>query len=106
MKKALFPGDSEIDQLYKIFKVMGTPSEACWQGVTLLPDFKPAFPQWKRQNFQQIIRFHSAEEEQLLKVPQSSRNIVDFRESFVYRVCSLTTQLEERLPKNCSNPIM
>ncbi|ENN76345.1 cyclin-dependent kinase 2 [Dendroctonus ponderosae] len=67
MKKALFPGDSEIDQLYKIFKVMGTPSEACWQGVTLLPDFKAAFPQWKRQNFQQIIRFHSAEEEHLLK---------------------------------------
>ncbi|CAH2018709.1 unnamed protein product [Acanthoscelides obtectus] len=27
-KRAIFPGDSEIDQLYKIFKILGTPSEA------------------------------------------------------------------------------
>lgn len=28
----LFPGDSEIDELYKIFKVLGTPSDAMWPG--------------------------------------------------------------------------
>ena len=26
-KTALFPGDSEIDQLFKIFRIMGTPNE-------------------------------------------------------------------------------
>jgi len=38
--KHLFPGDDEIDQLNKIFKVMGTPNEAVWPGVSSLPDFK------------------------------------------------------------------
>jgi serine/threonine protein kinase len=45
-KKPLFPGDSEIDQLYKIFKVLGTPNERMWPGVTELPDFKLTFPNW------------------------------------------------------------
>jgi len=67
MKRALFPGDSEIDQLYKIFKILGTPNEDSWRGVTLLPDYKPAFPRWTAQNLQDIIRFHCSEEEQLLQ---------------------------------------
>jgi len=43
----LFPGDSEIDQLYKIFQCLGTPTEATWPGVTSFRDYKPLFPQWK-----------------------------------------------------------
>lgn len=42
----LFPGDSEIDQIFKIFKILGTPNESSWPGVSQLPDFKPTFPQW------------------------------------------------------------
>lgn len=42
----LFPGDSEIDQIFKIFQVFGTPNEQIWPGVSALPDFKPTFPQW------------------------------------------------------------
>ncbi|KAF8336962.1 Pkinase-domain-containing protein [Cantharellus anzutake] len=42
----LFPGDSEIDQIFKIFKILGTPHETTWPGVSQLPDFKPTFPQW------------------------------------------------------------
>ncbi|KAF6001627.1 Cell division control protein 2 A [Cyanidiococcus yangmingshanensis] len=45
-RKALFPGDSEIDQLFKIFRALGTPSEDVWTGVSQLPDFMSAFPQW------------------------------------------------------------
>jgi len=26
----LFPGDSEIDQIFKIFKMCGTPTENAW----------------------------------------------------------------------------
>jgi serine/threonine protein kinase len=48
-KKPLFPGDSEIDQLFKIFRQMGTPTEDVWHGCTSLPDYKPSFPKWKRQ---------------------------------------------------------
>lgn len=46
MKKALFPGDSEIDQLFRIFRVLGTPHEGVWPGVTQLPDYKCKFPDW------------------------------------------------------------
>ncbi|CAN0890964.1 Cell division control protein 2 homolog [Linum grandiflorum] len=42
----LFPGDSEIDQLFQIFRIMGTPNEHIWPGVTSLPDFKSTFPKW------------------------------------------------------------
>nr|AAD00773.1 CDC2PTB [Paramecium tetraurelia] len=45
-KRPLFCGDSEIDQLFKIFKIMGTPKESTWPGVSTLPDFKSSFPRW------------------------------------------------------------
>ncbi|KAH8105342.1 Pkinase-domain-containing protein [Cristinia sonorae] len=46
----LFPGDSEIDQIFKIFRVLGTPNEDVWPGVRQLPDYKPSFPQWSAQD--------------------------------------------------------
>ncbi|RYP88156.1 hypothetical protein DL770_004661 [Monosporascus sp. CRB-9-2] len=47
-RKPLFPGDSEIDQIFKTFRLLGTPTEEVWPGVTSYPDFKPSFPKWKR----------------------------------------------------------
>ncbi|KAE7996959.1 hypothetical protein FH972_001635 [Carpinus fangiana] len=49
-KKPLFPGDSEIDEIFKIFRILGTPTEADWPGVTSFPDFKPSFPKWTRND--------------------------------------------------------
>jgi cyclin-dependent kinase len=51
----LFPGDSEIDQIFKIFQILGTPNEEVWQGVSKLPDYKATFPQWSRQDVAHII---------------------------------------------------
>ncbi|KAH8113576.1 Pkinase-domain-containing protein [Phellopilus nigrolimitatus] len=51
----LFPGDSEIDQIFKIFRLLGTPNEDCWPGVSQLPDYKPSFPQWVKQNLSQHV---------------------------------------------------
>ncbi|KAI9591227.1 kinase-like domain-containing protein [Syncephalis fuscata] len=45
----LFPGDSEIDELFRIFRVLGTPTEDVWPGVSSLPDFKSIFPKWTAQ---------------------------------------------------------
>jgi len=45
--KPLFPGDSEIDQLFRIFRLLGTPTEETWPGVTKLPDFNVSFPIWE-----------------------------------------------------------
>jgi cyclin-dependent kinase 2 len=53
--RALFPGDSEIDELFRIFRVLGTPTEETWPGVSALPDFKPNFPQWQRQDWEQVV---------------------------------------------------
>ena len=39
-RRPLFQGDSEIDQLFRIFRVLRTPTEDLWPGVTQLPDFK------------------------------------------------------------------
>ena len=49
----LFAGDSEIDQLFKIFHVLGTPTEKNWEGVTSLPDYNDKFPIFKATGIQQ-----------------------------------------------------
>lgn len=54
-RRALFPGDSEIDQLFRIFRTLGTPSEAMWPGVTQLPDYKGSFPKWTRKGLEEIV---------------------------------------------------
>lgn len=47
-KEALFRGDSEIDQIFRIFRTLGTPSEKIWPGVSTLPEFqKKTFPAWE-----------------------------------------------------------
>jgi len=55
LKKPIFPGDSEIDQLFKIFRQMGTPTEEMWHGCTSLPDYKPSFPKWKKQELSKVF---------------------------------------------------
>jgi len=37
-REPLWPGDSEIDELMKIFRTLGTPDETTWPGVSSLPD--------------------------------------------------------------------
>jgi len=46
-KKPLFQGDSEIDQLFRIFKILTTPSERVWKGFEQMPEFKGGFPKWE-----------------------------------------------------------
>lgn len=48
LQQALFPGDSELQQLLHIFKFLGTPDEAIWPGVSKLRDWHE-FPNWKAQ---------------------------------------------------------
>lgn len=54
-RRPLFPGDSEIDQLFRIFRILGTPTEATWPGVSSMPDYKPVFPRWERQDISQVL---------------------------------------------------
>ena len=48
-RRPLWPGDSEIDMLYKMFRLLGTPNEKVWPGVSKLPDYNPEFPKWPEQ---------------------------------------------------------
>lgn len=54
-RSPLFPGDSEIDEIFKIFQVLGTPNEEVWPGVTLLQDYKSTFPRWKRMDLHKVV---------------------------------------------------
>ncbi|CAD1808399.1 Cyclin-dependent kinase 1 [Candida parapsilosis] len=54
-RKPLFPGDSEIDEIFRIFRILGTPNETIWPDVNYLPDFKPGFPQWKKRDLKEFV---------------------------------------------------
>jgi len=45
-KRPLFVGDSEIGQIFRIFRYLGTPDDKMWQGVDGLQHMKSRFPKW------------------------------------------------------------
>lgn len=55
-RKPLFQGDSEIDQLFRMFRILKTPTEEIWPGVTSLPDYKPTFPCWTQNNLNTQVK--------------------------------------------------
>ncbi|XP_043482217.1 cyclin-dependent kinase 1 [Leptopilina heterotoma] len=55
-KKPLFQGDSEIDQLFRIFRVLKTPTEEIWPGVSQYSDYKATFPNWKTNNLEEHVK--------------------------------------------------
>ena len=54
-KRPIFAGDSEIDQIFKIFRVLGTPTEETFPGISSLPDFKSTFPKWRAQSLSKLV---------------------------------------------------
>eukprot|EP00040_Diaphanoeca_grandis_P035431 m.222917 g.222917 ORF g.222917 m.222917 type:complete len:289 (-) comp33386_c5_seq1:87-953(-) len=54
-KRPLFPGDSEIDELFRIFRILGTPNEETWPGVSTMPDYKNSFPTWPAQRIEAVV---------------------------------------------------
>lgn len=44
--RPLFAGDSEIDTMFRIFRLLGTPSEEVWQDLNQLPYYQNCFPVW------------------------------------------------------------
>ncbi|KAI4324563.1 hypothetical protein MLD38_030041 [Melastoma candidum] len=53
-RQALFPGDSEFQQLLHIFRLLGTPDEKQWPGVTALRDWH-VYPHWQPQNLARVV---------------------------------------------------
>ncbi|KAH9737131.1 cyclin-dependent kinase B1-2 [Citrus sinensis] len=66
-RQALFPGDSEFQQLLHIFRMLGTPTEKQWPGVSTLRDWH-VYPQWEPQNLPRAVPSLSPEGVDLLSV--------------------------------------
>ena len=54
-KGPLFRSNTEQGQLVEIMKVMGTPSEAVWPGVTQLRGYSTTFPTYHRVDFHTLF---------------------------------------------------
>lgn len=53
--KPLFPGSSNEDQLLKIFRIMGTPTERTWPGVSNYPNYRSNFSMFIPQDLRVLI---------------------------------------------------
>ncbi|KAK5078992.1 negative regulator of the PHO system [Lithohypha guttulata] len=53
--RPLFPGTTNEDQLQKIFRLMGTPSERTWPGISQLPEYKGNFPSYATQSLHILL---------------------------------------------------
>lgn len=52
----MFPGNNDIDQMFRVFQIMGSPTPDVWPGVESLPDFsKIFFPDMKPIDFRIIM---------------------------------------------------
>lgn len=54
--RPLFPSNCEIGTLFEIFKLLGTPSEDSFPGVTSMPHFKSTFPQWPGRPIRSVFQ--------------------------------------------------
>jgi cyclin-dependent kinase len=53
--RPIFPGNTDTDQLQKIFKVLGTPNEVSWPTIAELPDWKTDFASFEPQPWRSIV---------------------------------------------------
>ena len=49
MLSPLFPGESDIDQLFRVIGLLGSPHAVVWPGVEALPDFHKISSEWPKR---------------------------------------------------------
>ena len=55
-KTPFFMGNGyEIEQIFQIFSIMGTPTLEYWPGLKKMRDFKPSFPKWDPQELKDLL---------------------------------------------------
>ncbi|KAK4218119.1 kinase-like domain-containing protein [Rhypophila decipiens] len=53
--RPLFPGTTNEDQLVRIFRIMGTPTERTWPGLTQFTEYKPNWQMYATQPLSTIL---------------------------------------------------
>lgn len=53
--RPLFPGTTNEDQLIRIFRIMGTPTENTWPGISEFSEYKPNFHVYATQDIRAIL---------------------------------------------------
>jgi len=53
--RPLFPGTSTPDQLLRIFKILGTPTEKNWSTIAEMPEYKNDFPLYSAQKLNSVV---------------------------------------------------
>ncbi|ORY79411.1 cyclin-dependent kinase [Protomyces lactucae-debilis] len=53
--RPLFPGSNNEDELLKIFRLMGTPTEQTWPGISQYTEYKTTWPYYVTQDLGQIL---------------------------------------------------
>lgn len=54
-KIPVFTGDSEFDQIYRIFKVLGTPTEEDWPGIKNFKNYQSMIPVYVKRALTESI---------------------------------------------------
>jgi cyclin-dependent kinase len=52
----------------RIFRLLGTPNETIWPGVSALPDYKSTFPTWRAKDLRESVKGSTDEIADLLSV--------------------------------------
>ena len=55
LKKALFCGKGEVEQLYKIFGILGTPTKEVWPDFDTLPNYQADFPKFQPKKLEEVL---------------------------------------------------
>lgn len=71
--RPLFPGSDVDDQLKRIFKMLGTPTEETWPDLTLLPDYKTFLQYHPTQGLNQITPKLPTRGKDLLQVNKTNQ---------------------------------
>ncbi|CAK7273207.1 negative regulator of the PHO system [Sporothrix epigloea] len=53
--RPLFPGTANEDQMLRIFRIMGTPTEHNWPGVSHFPEYKTTISRYPPQDLRQLL---------------------------------------------------
>uniref|UniRef100_A0A915PL90 Protein kinase domain-containing protein n=1 Tax=Setaria digitata TaxID=48799 RepID=A0A915PL90_9BILA len=54
-KRVLLPGCSDMDQIFRIFSMLSTPSEETWKEFADLPEYSEAFHNWNKDYLPKIL---------------------------------------------------